>query len=286
LSNLEDEIESMSGGVPGHPVDKAHEAKAAATLKDLQQEAAEQLGHRLLAKATVGGPGFLVLNPCSFKRRVALELADVTSPLPISGPVKACQIDEQGARLVVEVPPLGFAWFPKSGPAGTPPQALRMRLADQNIVRNEYFEAEVDPATGGLRGIRDHRTRVNRIAQQLVFQPGSTMRAKEVRVTSRGPALGEIVSEGSLLDEHGKTLATFRQRFRAWLGRPLLEMRVEVFPAQAPQGYAWHPMQQPIPGPSAPIFSNFGQANRTRFSSQEGCLSTSAMERAWSMLSW
>jgi hypothetical protein len=240
LSGLEDQVESMSGGVLGRGVDEVNESKTLATLKEIQQEAADQLGRRLLAKAIPGGPGFLVLNPCSFTRRVALELAEVTSPLPILGPVKACQIDEQGARLVIEAPAFGFAWFPKSGPAGTPPQVSRMRLADQNIVRNEYFEAEIDPATGGLRGIRDHRTRVNRIAQQLVFQPGSTMRAKEVKVTSRGPALGEVVTEGALLDEHGKTLATFRQRFRAWLGRPLLEMRVEIFPAQAPQGYPWH----------------------------------------------
>src|SRR5439155_20456217 len=118
--------------------------------------------------------------------------------------------------------------------------APRLRLADGNWVRNEFFEAEVDPTTGGLRALRDHRTRVNRIGQQLVYNPGSTMRLNDMKITSAGPALGEIVSEGALLDEQAKVLATFRQRFRAWLGRPLLEMRVEIYPEHLPEGYPWH----------------------------------------------
>ena len=69
----------------------------------------------------------------------------------------------------------------------------------------------------------DHRSHINRIGQQLVFNPGSTMVAKEVKVTSTGPALGEVISEGAILGPDQQVLALFRQRFRAWLGRPLLE---------------------------------------------------------------
>jgi hypothetical protein len=66
------------------------------------------------------------------------------------------------------------------------------------------------------------------------------MRAKEIKITSNGPALGEIVSVGELVDEHDRGLAHFRQRFRAWLGRPVLELRIELFPEHAPKGYPWH----------------------------------------------
>jgi hypothetical protein len=66
------------------------------------------------------------------------------------------------------------------------------------------------------------------------------MHAKSVTITASGPAMGEIVSEGALLDEHQTVLATFRQHFRAWLGRPLLEMRIELFPEREPQGLPWH----------------------------------------------
>ena len=74
----------------------------------------------------------------------------------------------------------------------------------------------------------------------MVYQPGSVMKATDVRVTSAGPALGEVVASGELLDDQGRVLATFRQRFRAWLGRPLLELRVELTPTHRPHGYAWH----------------------------------------------
>jgi hypothetical protein len=66
------------------------------------------------------------------------------------------------------------------------------------------------------------------------------MRAKEIKVTSNGPALGEIVTAGEIVEEHEQVLALFRQRFRAWLGRPVLELRMEIFPRHAVQGYPWH----------------------------------------------
>jgi hypothetical protein len=115
-----------------------------------------------------------------------------------------------------------------------------MKLADDRCVRNEFFEAEIDPATGGLRAFRDQRGRTNRLGQQLVYNPGSSMRARSIRATCAGSALGELVSEGEILGPDGDVLATYRQRLRAWLGRPLLEMRIEITPTEPPKGYAWH----------------------------------------------
>jgi hypothetical protein len=225
LAQLEDRLESAE--------DASGEALNAA-----QARVAEALAGRLVARGQANQPGYLVLNPCSFKRRVALELPDVAAPLPVADPLKACQVDGGVARLVVEVPALGFAWFPKSGATAAPPR--RLRLADERCVRNEFFEAEVDPQTGGLRAIRDQRLRVSRLGQQLVFNPGSTMRVKQVQTTSTGPALGEIISEGAILDTQQEVIATFRQRFRAWLGRPVLDLRIEIFPTRPPEGYPWH----------------------------------------------
>ncbi|MBY0525300.1 MAG: hypothetical protein K2R98_17975 [Gemmataceae bacterium] len=222
LNELEDELETG--------------ANPEAELAEAQKQVADALAGRLLSRATSDKPGYLVLNPCSFTRRITLELDDA-GPVTVEGPVKACQVDEGKARLVVEVPALGFAWFAKSGPPGSP---RKMTLADKNGVRNEFFEADVDPATGGLKGIRDHRTRINRLGQQLVYNPGSVMRVGEIKVTSTGPALGEVVSTGAIYDEQDKVLARFRQRFRAWLGRPILDMRIELIPEVPAVGYPWH----------------------------------------------
>jgi hypothetical protein len=233
LAKLEEQVETLGADVP------AETPELIGSLNQLQKEVGDALAARLLGRAPEGKPGYLLLNPCSFSRRVALEVPDITTPIPVEGPVKACQVGDGSAKLVVEVPALGFAWFPRGGQAGPPPKE-RLRLADDRAVRNEFFEAEIDPQTGGLRGIRDHRTRINRIGQQLVFNPGCVTRAKSVKATSSGPAYGEVVAEGAILDEQQKVLATFRQRYRAWVGRPVLEMRIEIFPEHQPQGYPWH----------------------------------------------
>ena len=230
LVALEDQVETAApAALFGSDTGKA--------LAEAFQQSAEVLAQRLLARAEGEQRGYLALNPCSFPRRVILELEGLAAPVAVEGPVKSCQVDEGVARVVLEVPALGFAWFPAAAGAVMP---AKMRLADERCVRNEFFEAEVDPTTGGLKGIRDHKTRMGRIGQQMVFNPGSTLRVNSIKTTSTGPAYGEIVTEGVLLDEQKQVLATFRQRFRAWLGRPVLDLRVEVVPEQSPQGYPWH----------------------------------------------
>jgi hypothetical protein len=211
-------------------------------LEQLEQRVAAALADRLQARAQPNQPGYMILNPCAFARRVALELEGGASPLAIEGPVKACQLDGGRLKAVVEVPALGFAWIPREGPLDTKPMATRLKLADapSHTLRNEFFEVELDPVTGGLKAIRDHKTRVNRLGQRLVFNPGSRMVVKDIKTTSTGPALGEMIAEGLLLGEQDQPLAQFRQRYRVWLGRPLLEMRIEIMPEQAPAGYPWH----------------------------------------------
>jgi hypothetical protein len=115
-----------------------------------------------------------------------------------------------------------------------------MRSAEEFIVRNEFFEAEIDPDSGGLRSLRDLRTRAPRMGQQLVYNPGSKMQARSVKVTINGTALGEIVSEGVIVNDQNEEIATFRQRFRAWMSRPVLDLRIEIEPKLVPNGYPWH----------------------------------------------
>jgi hypothetical protein len=206
-------------------------------LASVETESATRLARRLVARSTGGQSGRLLLNPCPFTRRVGLELTGMTGLPLCAGPTKAVQRDGDVTRLVVEVPGLGYSWIP-DGDAELMP--ARMTLATGTTVRNEFFEAEIDPETGGLRTFRDPHGRANVLGQQLVWQPGSTMRASDVRVTACGPAFGEVTAAGELLDEHGQRLAGFVQRFRCWLGRPLLELRIELHPDKPPSGYPWH----------------------------------------------
>jgi hypothetical protein len=201
---------------------------------------AKKLADRLQVRSESNRPGYMLLNPCAFTRRVALELDPMRDPVPTEGPVKAAQHDPDKTRLVAEIPPLGFAWIPAHGVPGTIAHRPRIRMADSNTVRNEHFEAEIDPATGGLKAFKDAKLRMARLGMQLVYNPGSRTEGRSVKVTQNGSSMGEIVSEGVILNEHNEELATFRLRLRAWLMRPLLDLRIEIEPKHAPTGYPWH----------------------------------------------
>lgn len=200
----------------------------------------KKLAEKLQTRSAEGKPGFLLVNPCGFTRRIALELPGFRGPIQVADPVKAAEFAGELARLVVEIPPLGFAWVPRDASPGIPQPKARMKLADGLTVRNEFLESEIDAQTGGIRSFRDMRTRLTRFGQQLVFNPGSKMVARDIAVTNAGTALGEITSTGDLLDDHDRVLASFRQRFRVWLGRPVLEIRIELDLQHEPTGYPWH----------------------------------------------
>ena len=203
------------------------------------ESTAQMLAARLLRGAPEA-PGILVFNGCAFTRRIAFESRAITGHLEIQGVVKAFSKEGDLSRCVVEVPALGYCWIPRKGGEAKPVPRARMRLADEKAVRNEFFEAEIDPQTGAIKAFRDVKSRQNRGAIQLVFLPGSRMKADEVTVGSTGPALGELTVKGVLVDEKGDTIARFTQRLRAWIGRPVLEVQVELEPLQLPTGYPWH----------------------------------------------
>ncbi len=203
------------------------------------QASADGLAARLLRGAPQS-PGILMFNGCAFTRRVAFETTTINGHLALEGPVKAFGRDGNLSRVVVEVPAMGYAWIPRKGGDAKPVPRARMRLADEKSVRNEFFEAEIDPATGAIKAFRDLRLRQNRAAMQLVFLPGSRMKVDQILVSSTGPALGELTVQGVLTDEQGETIAKFTKRLRAWIGRPVLEIKVDLEPIKPPSGYPWH----------------------------------------------
>jgi len=79
-------------------------------------------------------------------------------------------------RRVVEVPALGFAWFPRSGPPGTPAPPARLKLADDKAVRNEFFGRGIGVA--GLLTGRDVRNQVAALADpgDAVLVPAVALR--------------------------------------------------------------------------------------------------------------
>ena len=151
LEGIERELELRGANTP----DRSDEL--AEHLVPLETIFANRLAERLQTRSAEGQPGLLVFNPCGFTRRVALELPGFGGPIPVADSVKAAEFTGDLARLVVEVPPLGYAWIPRTAPVGTTQPKARVKLADGLTVRNEFIECDIDSQTGGIRSFRDLR---------------------------------------------------------------------------------------------------------------------------------
>ncbi|GIT30389.1 MAG: hypothetical protein Ct9H300mP1_24350 [Planctomycetaceae bacterium] len=141
------------------------------------------------------------------------------------------------------------------GPAETADE--NAALADELLLRNEFFEVHINPQTGGIERIKGYGRQPNVLSQQLAFrfprersvptgdddasQETSTwyseMVGHGVEVLSAGPHIGEIRTHGDIVDQlSGTRIAGFRQTFRTLRYRPSVEVEIELELDQAPEG--------------------------------------------------
>ncbi len=205
--------------------------------------------------------GLLIVNPLSFPRRIHVDISSFSVPPAIRGPVKMVQFDKAFKVADVEVPGSGFAWLPAGGSQTSYGISNDVWLADRELLqlRNEFFEVHINPTTGGISRIKEYGRKPNRLSQQLAFRfpserliPGedegrnenrsyySEMRCRNIEVTSTGPAVGEIVSDGDLIDQMDDSrIAGFRQKVRVRRGQPFVELGIEIDTEILPKGNPW-----------------------------------------------
>jgi alpha-mannosidase len=215
LERLESAVESMEPIAGGAIPSLSHEGTTA-----------------LASEAFKNGPqadGVALFNPCSFPRRACVFVPQAMTP-KVEAPVRAVQRHGDRCAVVVDVPGWGWAWMARANGSPSSPEPVKPIAAGLKL-RNEFIEVEVDKASGGLRGIWDVRTGFSRLGQQLAHASGGKMVARSRTITANGPAFGELATEGDLLSPTGREKwATFKQTFRLWTGRPVLELDVRLDP--------------------------------------------------------
>jgi alpha-mannosidase len=210
---------------------------AAQRIDTLSPEMAESVAKGVLKSAPSGRPGYLVLNPTGVARRAAVILPDAAMDLRPEGPLRAAQFTEEGVQAIVEVPAFGFSWVPRAANLEAARAPSGKVSAKDKVLKNEAMAVEIDPATGGLRGVHASNEETPRLGQQLAIgglvgpdgkAVASRMRGTSFEVEYAGPALVQAVSTGQILGPGDKPLMTFRQRFRLWNGRPELEIAITL----------------------------------------------------------
>jgi alpha-mannosidase len=206
--------------------------------------------------------GYLLANPCSFSQRLGVDLPELEIPPETTDPILAAGEN----KAVVDMPGMGFAWIGPSSEKQSSPQSAEKKawpfakkhktappMAEENTLRNEFFQAIIDPHTGAIRAISDYPSRHPRLAQQIALRTPhaaeqdpasdahySIMSADEIRITSPGPVMGEIVSSGKITDRQGLRLAGFKQTARAWRGCRVLELEIELDIDRQPDPNPWN----------------------------------------------
>ena len=182
-----------------------------------------------------------IVNPFSFARRIQITTHHSTAAQGECVYASATQSDGSMATLV-DVPAMGFASasFANLAKATEGPD-----LGSELTLRNEFFQAEIDPHTGALRSLKDYRSRKTRLSQQLAFRitlpktgqawvdrqapvAYSVMAADSVEMTQNGQICAEITARGRMLALNGDPVGTFTQRFRAQRGSRVLEIEAEI----------------------------------------------------------
>lgn len=259
VSGSSDETTPQSAALatPGSIREELPDEGIDAHLAEKRTAATARLAQTLTAGKASGEMGCLVLNPCSFVRRIGLEIPQLPSLPTVEKPIYAADENQGRKAVVVDVPPLGFVWVPG---AGTPKREKKpLVLADDCVLRNEFFEAMINPTTGTLTALHEYGSRGNRLSQQLALRmpgpkqkPGdsyrdpdevavySVMAADTISITSASTALGEIVTKGRLLDLHGKVLSTYQQTYRVWRGSRVLQIEIELDPQEEPKADPWN----------------------------------------------
>jgi len=227
-------------------------------LVALQPESAAELSALLMQGASGNQPGMLVVNSLSFPRNVIVDLSAAQVAPEVEGPVRAVQFDDTRKLAVVEVPGSGFVWLGE-GTQTNGTSGKHVTLAEEYLLRNQLFEVYLNPTTGGIGKVKKYGRSPNQLSQQLTMRYPkertvvrdaegnesektfyASMRCREMNILSTGPALGEIETVGDIVDEQsGEVLSTYRQVYRIWLGRPVLDIDLTLDVSHQPEGDPW-----------------------------------------------
>ena len=185
-----------------------------------------------------------IVNPYSFARRMLVRGEELGHGESVYASGR--QSDGQSATLV-DVPAMGFATIRYGGMSSKAEKAATTapNIGDGLTLRNEFFQATIDPTTGSLRSMKDYRGRKTRLSQQLAFRitlpktgqawvdakaPAaySVMAADSVELTANGQIFAEITARGRLLALNGEEVGNFEQLFRVTRGNRVMDVEIEL----------------------------------------------------------
>ncbi|MEO1982959.1 MAG: hypothetical protein ABGZ24_20810, partial [Fuerstiella sp.] len=211
-----------------------------------QTEAARQLAS-LIPTTDSTAKGILLINPLPWKRRCSVPWPGDNQTPVANDCLTAFWHQDEERTLNVELPAGGFAWIHEpheSQKAITESRAKGKPLAEDLLLRNEFFEVELSEVTGGISAVNYHNQRSNRVSQQVAFRYDNSktytidddevttayaaVRLVSSRVLMSGPFRGAIENTCEIIDvATPAVMARFRQTVTVERNSPRIHIQIE-----------------------------------------------------------
>ena len=184
-----------------------------------------------------------LINTTSLRRRVIFQRdSNNVGTIKNQPPIIVAEGTKHGSHWVAEVPPMGAATVSAGSLVQEDSFKSDPAVAEELVLRNEFFELNVDPTTGGIRSVQIYGSRINLVSQQLAIRIPSQkdsrdqaltkarytkMVANQIETVSDSRLSGTIVSSGQLLDG-SEPLANFKQSVSLSRGKRIASVSVEI----------------------------------------------------------
>ena len=216
----------------------------------VQQMKSQWLGAKLGSTKTPTDPpaagsakSIELINTTSFKRRISTALdSQNIGTIRNQSPIILAEGTKQGSHWVAQAPAMGTVKISTDSLGQTDQFKSDPPVAEDLVLRNEFFELHVDQKTGGIRGIELYGSRVNLASQQLAIripsqrdsrnQPLTKARytrmvADKIETKSTSRLSGTIFSSGKLLDQ-SEPLARFEQTISLSRGQRIASVKIKI----------------------------------------------------------
>jgi alpha-mannosidase len=246
----------QEGAEPKVEIDEPKAETLDADIEEIEREALQELSGSIIPAAADGRPGALLVQPFSYARRVGLLDAPLQGVPEVERPIYSAGEWNGKSQIVADVPSTGFV-FATAGSGRS--RGDNTPLAEEGVLRNEFFEALISPTSGSLTSLHVYEKRGNRMSQQLGLRlptkkgKGANVRSDaddpadysimamdEMEVTCASAVCGEIVTRGRLMGKTGDLHARFEQRYRAIRGSRTLQIDIDLDVRVEPKADPWN----------------------------------------------
>ena len=239
-SEVTDRLSALTAMVAGKP------------QSEIAESSLDQFASAVGAKPSPAQTAAVIVNASAVGRRVKVTIDGPVSDSPdhvYAVDTAESQSTEKQSTVFVDVPAYGFATVQKDSQGSATKGSLMERLvgkkpmfgakkiAEGNLLKNEFMEVVINEETGGIQGVYSGSVRGNRFSMRLILaspndaksgSDRSITKCKQLSVVENSASMAVVETVGTIHDESEKIVAEFKLRYELERGSRFLKVSGEL----------------------------------------------------------